>query len=60
MEPITIILTVVGVLLLVGSCFLPAKESENQENDYDELVKRFEKLGIRYYFIMDENGKITT
>lgn len=26
----------------------------------DELVKRFEKLGIRYYFIMDETGKITT
>ncbi|MBQ9768014.1 MAG: hypothetical protein IJW37_07925 [Lachnospiraceae bacterium] len=43
MEPITIILTIVGVLLLVGSCFLPVKESEAQVTDYDELVKRFAK-----------------
>lgn len=43
MEPITIILTIVGVLLLVGSCFLTGKDTENAETDYDELVKRLAK-----------------
>lgn len=43
MEPITIILTVVGILLLAGSCFLPVKETQVPSADYDELVKRLAK-----------------
>lgn len=38
MEPITIIMILVGVAFLVGSCFWP-KES-NAEANYDELVNR--------------------
>lgn len=41
MEPITIILIVLGFVLLVGSCFFP--KEENNELSYDELLKRFAK-----------------
>lgn len=43
MEPITVILIVVAVLLLIGSCFLPAKDSEATAVDYDEIVRRLAK-----------------
>ena len=43
MEPITVILIVVAVLLLIGSCFLPAKDSEATAVDYDEIVRRLSK-----------------
>lgn len=38
MEPITIIMVLVGVAFLVGSCFLSKEKST--ETDYDELVNR--------------------
>lgn len=41
MEPITIVLIVLGVALLIGSCFF-AKE-EKIEPDYDEFIKRLAK-----------------
>lgn len=41
MEPITVVMSVIGVLLLVGSCFLPEKAAP--ETDYDELYKRMAK-----------------
>lgn len=41
MEPITIVLVVVGVILLVGSCFFTKEESA--ELEYDELIKRLTK-----------------
>lgn len=41
MEPITVIMSVIGVLLLVGSCFLPGKTAP--ETDYDELFRRMAK-----------------
>lgn len=41
MEPITVIMSVIGVLLLVGSCFLPEKAAP--ETDYDELFRRMAK-----------------
>lgn len=43
MEPITIVLTIIGVVLLVSSCFLTGKETKEQTWDYDELVKRLAK-----------------
>lgn len=43
MEPITIILIIVGVLLLVGSCFLTEKDGELSGNNYEELVQRLAK-----------------
>ena len=43
MEPITVILIVVAVLLLIGSCFLPAKDTEATAVDYDEIVRRLAK-----------------
>lgn len=41
MEPITIIMILVGIALLVGSCFLP--KEEKIEADYDEWIKRLAK-----------------
>lgn len=41
MEPITIVMVLVGVVLLIGSCFI-TKEDE-AANDYDELIKRLAK-----------------
>ena len=41
MEPITIILIVVGIVVLLGSCFLAKEEHSGVE--YDELVKRLAK-----------------
>lgn len=41
MEPITIILVVLGVVLLIGSCFFT--KEEKTEPDYDELIKRLAK-----------------
>lgn len=41
MEPITIILIVLGIALLIGSCFF-AKE-QNSELEYDEWIKRLAK-----------------
>jgi len=41
MEPITIILIVLGIVLMIGSCFF-AKD-ENSELEYDELIKRLTK-----------------
>ncbi|MCH5273161.1 MAG: hypothetical protein J1E35_05760 [Lachnospiraceae bacterium] len=41
MEPITIIMIVIGALLLVGSCFLPEKPAP--ETNYDELIKHLAK-----------------
>lgn len=41
MEPITILMILLGIALLIGSCFLP-KEEKAQTN-YDELVKRLSK-----------------
>lgn len=38
MEPITIIFIVLGIALLIGSCFI--KNEKNNELEYDELVKR--------------------
>lgn len=43
MEPITVILVVVAMLLLIGSCFLPAKDSQATAVDYDEVVRRLAK-----------------
>ena len=43
MEPITVILIVVAVLLLIGSCFLPTKENNATAVDYDEIVRRLAK-----------------
>ena len=41
MEPVTIILIVVGILLLIGSCFFT--KEDNSELQYDELMKRLAK-----------------
>ncbi len=41
MEPITIIMILLGIALLVGSCFLQKEESI--EPDYDEWIKRLAK-----------------
>lgn len=41
MEPITMIMILVGIALLAGSCFLP--KEEKIEADYDELMKRLAK-----------------
>ena len=41
MEPITIVLVVVGVALLIGSCFFT--KEEKVEPEYDELIKRLAK-----------------
>lgn len=41
MEPITIIMVVIGAALLIGSCFLPEKPAP--ETNYDELIKRLAK-----------------
>lgn len=41
MEPITVIMGVIGILLLIGSCFLPEKSTP--ETEYDELIKRLAK-----------------
>lgn len=41
MEPITIVMILVGVALLAVSCFLT--KDENAETDYDELIKRLTK-----------------
>ena len=41
MEPITIIMILLGVALLIGSCFLP--KEENGEVNYDEVVNRLAK-----------------
>jgi len=44
MEPITIIMVLVGVALLAGSCFLPKEKSS--ETEYDELVNRLARREI--------------
>lgn len=41
MEPISIILIILGIALLVGSCFFGKEDSG--EPDYDEFIKRFAK-----------------
>ncbi len=41
MEPITIVLIVLGVALLIGSCFFT--KEENNELEYDELINRLAK-----------------
>ncbi len=41
MEPITIVLIVLGIVLLIGSCFFT--KEENNEVEYDELIKRLSK-----------------
>lgn len=41
MEPITIIMIILGIALLVGSCFL--HKEETVEPDYDEWIKRLAK-----------------
>jgi len=41
MEPVTIILIVVGIVLLIGSCFFT--KEDNSELQYDELMKRLSK-----------------
>jgi hypothetical protein len=41
MEPITIIMFILGTALLVGSCFL--HKEETVEPDYDEWIKRLAK-----------------
>ncbi len=41
MEPITIIMILLGIALLVGSCFL--HKEETVEPDYDEWIKRLAK-----------------
>ncbi len=44
MEPITIIMVLVGVALLVVSCLLP--KDKNSETEYDELVNRLARREI--------------
>ncbi len=41
MEPITIILIVLGIVILLGSCFVG--KGENVDFEYDELIKRLAK-----------------
>lgn len=41
MEPISIILIILGIVLLIGSCFLG--KDEFKEPEYDELIKRLAK-----------------
>lgn len=41
MEPITIVLIVLGIALLIGSCFFG--KSDAKEPEYDELIKRLAK-----------------
>lgn len=41
MEPITIVLVILGVALLIGSCFFT--KEEKSEPEYDELIKRLAK-----------------
>ncbi len=41
MEPITIVLVVLGVVLLIGSCFFT--KEDKKEPEYDELIKRLAK-----------------
>jgi len=41
MEPITIIMILLGIALLVGSCFLP--KEDKSETSYDELINRLAK-----------------
>lgn len=41
MEPITIVLVILGVALLIGSCFFT--KEEKGEPEYDELIKRLAK-----------------
>ena len=41
MEPITIVLIVLGIVLLIGSCFFT--KEENNAVEYDELIKRLSK-----------------
>lgn len=41
MEPITIIMILLGVALLIGSCFLP--KEDKGETSYDELINRLAK-----------------
>lgn len=41
MEPITIILIVLGIALLIGSCFFT--KEDKSELEYDELIKRLAK-----------------
>ena len=41
MEPITIVMILLGIALLVGSCFL--HKEETTEPDYDEWIKRLAK-----------------
>lgn len=41
MEPITIIMILLGIALLIGSCFM--HKEETAETNYDELIKRFAK-----------------
>ena len=41
MEPITIVLIVLGIVILIGSCFLGKNESK--EPEYDELLSRLAK-----------------
>lgn len=41
MEPITIIMILLGIALLVGSCFLP--KGDKSETSYDELINRLAK-----------------
>lgn len=43
MEPITIILLIVGVLLIAGSCFFTGREAQTQSIDYDGLMQRLAK-----------------
>lgn len=41
MEPITIIMILLGIALLVGSCFFP--KEDKSETSYDELINRLAK-----------------
>ncbi len=41
MEPFTIVMIILGIALLIGSCFFTKEESANVE--YDELLKRLAK-----------------
>ena len=41
MEPITIIMILLGIALLVGSCFLT--KEDKSETSYDELINRLAK-----------------
>lgn len=43
MEVVEVIFIVLGVLLLIASCFMQSKETTNTEFDYDDLINRLSR-----------------